>query len=192
MFGRNEQGEFIAKDLYGGELGLLGDERGDAEVQAIVQQFGGDVAGKRAAHGEMDLRIKLAIAGQHGQQRVDGAFVDAEGEFAASAGAQVVHSAADFVAEIQDAFGITEQEPAGVGKLAGTGAAGEEGFADFVFELADGDADGGLGAVKLLGGAGEAAFAGDGEEDVEFGEVHMIKPKKPAAATKPKALQMAT
>src|SRR5579864_3699843 len=106
MFGRNDQGEFVAKDFDGGELWLLGYERGDAEVQAIVQQFGGDVAGKRAAHGQMDLRIKLAIAGQHGQQGVDGAFVDAEGEFAASAAAEVVHSAADFVAEIEDAFRI--------------------------------------------------------------------------------------
>ena len=76
------------------------------------------------------LGEKLAVAGQHGQQRVDGAFVDAEGEFAASAGAQIVHGAADFVAQIQDAFGIADQEPAGVGKLAGTGSAGEEGFAD--------------------------------------------------------------
>src|ERR1700730_6515906 len=187
MFGRNDQGKLIAKDFDGGELGLLGDKRGDAEVQAIVQQFGGDIAGKRTAHGKMDLRIKLAIAGQHGEQRVDGAFVDAEGEFAASAGAEIVDGAADFVAEIEDAFCIADQEAAGVCKLAGAGSAGEEGFADFVFELADGDADGGLGAEELLGGAGEAAFAGDGEEDVEFGEVHMIKAKKPAAATKPKA-----
>jgi hypothetical protein len=172
MFGRNDQGKLIAKDFYRGELRLLGDERRDAEIQAIVQQFRGDIAGKRAAHGQMDLRIKPAIAGQDGQQRVDGAFVDAKGKFAATTGAEVVDGAADFIAQVQNTFGITDQEPAGVGKLAGAGAAGEEGFADFVFQLADGDADGGLGTVELLGGAGEAALAGDGEEDVEFGEVH--------------------
>ena len=76
--------------------------------------------------------IKLAIAGQYRQKRVDGAFVDAEGELAASAGAEIVDGAADFVAEIEDAFGIAEQEAAGVGELAGTGSAGEEGFADLL------------------------------------------------------------
>ena len=78
----------------------------------------------------------------------------------------------DFVAEIEDALGVADQEAAGVGELAGAGAAGEEGLADLVLQLADGDAHGGLGAEELLGGAGEAALAGDGEEDVEFGEVH--------------------
>ena len=103
---------------------------------------------------------------------MDGAFVDAEGEFAAAAGAEVVDGALDFLAEIEHALGVADQELAGVGELAGAGAAGEEGLADPVLELADGDADGGLGAEELLGGAGEAALAGDGEEDVEFGEVH--------------------
>jgi hypothetical protein len=100
---------------------------------------------------------------------MNGAFVDAERKLAASAAAEVVDGAADFVAEIQDAFGIADQEAAGVGKLAGTGAASEQGFADPFLELADGDADGGLGAIELLGGAGEGALAGDGEEDVKFG-----------------------
>src|SRR5690242_14719262 len=169
MFRRNDERELIAKDFDRGKLRLLRNEGGDAEVEAIVQQFGGDVARKGASHGQMNLRIKLPVAGQHREQGVDGAFVHAERKLTAAAGAQVVHGAADFVAEIENAFGVADQEPAGVGKLAGARAAGEERFTDFVFEFADGDADGGLGAIELLGGAGEAALAGHGEEDVEFG-----------------------
>ena len=168
MLRRNDQGELIAKDFYGGELGLLRNKRRDAEVQAIVQQFGGNVPRKRAAHGQMHLRKKLPVTGQHGQQGMNGAFVHAKRELAAAAGAEVVHGAPDFVAEIEDAFGIADQEAAGIGKLAGASPAGEQGFADLVFEFANGDADGGLGAVKLLRGAGEAALAGDREKHVKF------------------------
>ena len=170
--GRDHEGQLVAKDLDGGELRLLGNEGGDAEVEAIVQELAGNVAREGAADGQMDLRVHLPIAGQDGEQGVDGAFVDAEGELAAAAGAEVVDGAADFVAKIEDALGVADQEAAGVGELAGTGAAGEEGLADLVLQLADGDADGGLGAEELLCGAREAAFAGHGEQDVEFGEVH--------------------
>ena len=120
----------------------------------------------------MRRTAKLAVAGQHGQQGVDGAFVHAKRKVAAAAGAKIVDGTADFIAQVEDAFGIADKQPAGVGKLAGTGSTGEERFADFIFELADGDADGGLSAIELLGGAREAAFAGYGEEDVEFGEIH--------------------
>ena len=102
---------------------------------------------------------------------MDRAFVDAKREFAHAAGAQVLHGALDLFAEIEHALGIAGEEMAGVGELAGARAAREEGFADPLLELADGDADGGLGAEEFLRGAGEAAFAGDGEEDVEFGEI---------------------
>ena len=39
MFGRNHQGKLVAKDFDGAELGLLGDERGDAEVQTWLASF---------------------------------------------------------------------------------------------------------------------------------------------------------
>ncbi len=103
---------------------------------------------------------------------MDGAFVHAEREFAAAAAAQVFEGALDLLAQVEHALGVAGQQLAGVGELAGAGAAGEERLADPLLELADGDAHGGLGAEELLRGAGEAALAGDGQEDVEFGEVH--------------------
>ena len=103
---------------------------------------------------------------------MDGAFVDAEREFAAAAAAQVFHGAVDLVAQVEHALGIGGQQLAGVGELAGARAAGKQRLAHRFFELADGDADRGLGAKELLCGAGEAVLARHGEEDVQFGEVH--------------------
>src|SRR5579883_2433836 len=61
MPGRDDEGEFVAKNFRGGELRLLRYKGGDAEVEAVVQQFRGDVAGKRAADGQMDLREHLTV-----------------------------------------------------------------------------------------------------------------------------------
>src|SRR5580704_3097965 len=105
---------------------------------------------------------------------MDRAFVDAERELTTPASAQVFEGALGFLAQVQHAFGVIDQQLAGVGELTGAGAAGEEGLADPVLEAADGDAYGRLGAVELFGGAGEAALAGDGQEDVEFGEIHIF------------------
>ena len=169
---RNDEGQFVAENFDGGELWLLGNEGDHAEIEAVVQQLGGNVAREGAAHGQAHVGILAAITHQNRQQGVDGAFVDAEGELAACRRSAGPDGALDLLAEIEHALGVAGQELAGVGELAGAGAAREEGLADPFLELADGDADGGLGAKELLRGAGEAAFAGDGEEDVEFGEVH--------------------
>ena len=77
------------------------------------------------------------------------------------------------VAEVQEFFGVFLQGMASVGEDAFSGGAVEEGFAEFVFELADGLTDRRLRAEKLFGGARKAAFASHGEEDFEFGKFHV-------------------
>ncbi len=144
----------------------------------MVEQLRGNVARKGAPHGQADVGVEATVTHQGGQQGVDGAFVDAQGELAAAAGTEVVEGALGLLAKIEHALGIVDEQLAGVGELAAAGAAGEERLAHPVFEAANGDADGGLGAEELLGGAGEAALASDGEEDVEFSEVHGVLPSE--------------
>jgi len=66
------------------------------------------------------------------------------------------------VAQVEEFFGVFLQGVAGVGQDAFARGAVEERFTDFIFELADGLADRGLGAEEFFGGPGEAAFSGYG------------------------------
>ncbi len=63
VLGRDDEGQFVAENLDGGELRLLGNEGGDAEIEAIVQQLGGNVARKGAADGQMDVGIQSGGSG---------------------------------------------------------------------------------------------------------------------------------
>jgi hypothetical protein len=74
-----------------------------------------------------------------------------------------------FVAKVQEALGVVSEQCARVGKADRTCATDEERLAEVLLELANGEADGRLGAIEALGGAREAAFASDGKEDLEFG-----------------------
>jgi hypothetical protein len=76
------------------------------------------------------------------------------------------------LAEVEDALGVVAQNFAGIGKAGGATAAHKQALADPILQAADGEADGGLGAVELVGGAGEAFLAGDGQEGVQLHQVH--------------------
>jgi hypothetical protein len=115
-----------------------------------------------------DARMKLAEGGEGREKSVNGAFVDAEGELAAGERFEFAKSFFYFVAEIDQALGVVQEKSAGVGEADGACAADEERLAEAVFELADGEADGRLRAVKALGGAGEAAFLGNHKKNLEF------------------------
>ncbi len=105
--------------------------------------------------------MELAVAVERGKQRVDRALVHAERELPALEASEVVHPLADFLAQIEHAVGVFEQQHAGIGEHAGTRAADEQRLADPLFELADRDAYGGLRPVELFGGAGKAVLAHD-------------------------------
>ena len=63
VLGRDHEGQLVAEDLDGGELRLLGNEGGDAEVEAIVQELAGNVAREGAADGQMDFGIQSGDSG---------------------------------------------------------------------------------------------------------------------------------
>ncbi len=90
---------------------------------------------------------------------------------------KLVERAGGLAAEGQQAQSIIAQQDAGGGERAVARGAVEERFADRFLELADDLADGGLGAVQALRGAGEAALFGHGEEGFELGEFHTIPPE---------------
>lgn len=77
---------------------------------------------------------------------------------------------------VKDGAGVGKQHLAGRSQTHGRGRAVEQLFTDVGFESSYLLADAGLRDVKLLGGAGEAAVAGNRNEVVELSELHSRKP----------------
>jgi hypothetical protein len=120
-------------------------------------------------HVNEDSRIPFAELADGRKKGVNGKLVDAQRELAAVEAFQLGKAFLHFVAEVDETFGIIFQECASVSEADGTGTADEHRLAEVLLEFADSETDGGLRAVEALGRAREAAFAGDGQEDLEFG-----------------------
>ena len=178
VFWGNDEGQFVFADFGGLELRLLRNVGDGADIEAVVEDFVGDVARKHAMDADENAGVELAERGEGGQQGVDGAFVDAEREFAARERFEFAKPFFYFVAEIDQALGVVHEEGAGVGEADGAGATDEERLAEAVLEFANGEADGRLRAVKAFGGAGEAAFLGDHQKYLEFSEIHGDSPSR--------------
>jgi len=165
LWGYN-QSQFVFQDFSGLELRVARNEGDGAEVQAVVQNFVRNVAGEHAVDSDLHSGMQLAEFCQGGEEGVDGAFVYAEGEFAALEAFEFGEALGDFVTEIDEAFGVVFEKSAGVGHAHGARAADEQGLSKAIFEFTDGEADGGLGAIETFGGAGKAAFLGDHEKNL--------------------------
>jgi len=98
--------------------------------------------------------MQFAKFGEGGKKRVNGAFVDAEGKFTAVEALEFAEALFDLVAEVDETFGVIPEQCAGIGQADGASAANEERLAERILELADGQTDGRLRAVKTLGSAG--------------------------------------
>ena len=83
VLGVDDQCQLIFADFRSQKLGVAGDERDGAEIEAVVQDFMRDVARKHAVDAHLDARMLFAKFGQGGKESVDGAFVHTHGEFAA-------------------------------------------------------------------------------------------------------------
>src|SRR5690242_11037621 len=177
MLGGHDQGQLVLEDFGCLQLGIARDKRDGAQVEAIIQHFVGNIAGKHAVDANLHAGMKLTEFPEGGEQGMDGAFVDAEGKLAAADFLQFGQALFDFVAQIDEAVGVIAQEGTRVGQADGARAADKEGLAEVVFELADGQADGGLGAKEALRGTGKAALARDGQEYLEFAQVHGVPAK---------------
>jgi hypothetical protein len=172
VLGRHDERKFVFEDFGGLELRVARHEGDRAEVQAIVEDFVRDIAREHAMHADEHAGVLLAKGAESRKQGMNRAFVDAEGEFAAGEAAKLIKPFFDFVAEIDEALGVIAKEVARVGEAHRARAADEERLSETLLEFADGEADGRLCAVKAFGGAREAALAGDGQENLQFTEVH--------------------
>ena len=174
VFRRNNKSQLIFEDFRGLELGIAGNVGDGAQIEAVIEDFVGDIAGKHAVDADLDAGMQFAKLGQGGEKRVNGTFVDADGKFAALETFEFGKTFFDFVAEVDEAFGVFLEEQAGVGETDRAGASNEQGLAEGIFEFADGKTDSGLRAVQAFGGAGKAAFLRDHKENLQFAEVHRV------------------
>ena len=160
--------------IYGNraKAGILGTEREDAKLAGALEQLIGDAAGEGTLDGDADVRADAAEGVQHREKPEAGVFIGDHGEAATLEGAQLLKGDDGFSAQAEETFRIAAQQLAGGGQGAFARGALEERLADFLFELADGVADGGLGAVQSQGGAGKALLFNDGEKGFELVEVH--------------------
>ena len=142
------------------------------ELHGAIEDLIGDLAGKGALDGDTDVGVVAAKGIQDGQEPETGVFIGGDGKPSALQRAQFFESGDGFAAQPQKAFSIAAQKLTGRGESAVARGSIEEGFADFLFQLADGMADGGLGAAHSNSGPGEAFFFNDGEEGLELVKVH--------------------
>lgn len=176
MIGGNDERKFVEIHDDRFELRVLRIIGKDAEFDVVLEDIIGNVAAERTADGDFDGGMETAEFGEDGQKVEGREFVGRDVELAFLKLAELDESFLGVLTEVHEFFGVFLEDTAGVGEDSVTGRAVEERLADFEFELADGLTDRGLGAEELLGGAGEAALAGNGEKDFELGKIHGTVP----------------
>ena len=137
MLGRDDEDELVFQDFGGLQLRVARNEGDGAEIEAVVEDFVRDVAGKHAVHAHLHAGMFFAEDGERGEQSVDGAFVDAQRKFAALEAFELGEALFDFVAEVEEALGVVLQQGAGVGHAHRAGATDKERLAEAVFEFAN-------------------------------------------------------
>ena len=143
-----------------------------AEVERAAEDFAGHLPGRDAAHLDVRVGMVRAEAFDHRQQDVYGAFVGADQHAAAPQVLQLANRALGLCAQCREALRVVEEKLARLGQPASLRGTIEQAFVQLVLEPPDGLADCRLGAVQPLRGAREAALGGDGEEDLQLGEIH--------------------
>src|SRR5579872_24950 len=172
MLGRNDEDEFVEKDDDGLQAGVLGFVGEDSEFGTVAQDIVGNVAAQSTFDGDTDHGMQAAEFRENRKQVKDGKFVGGDDQFAFLQLTEFGERFGGFRAEIDQLLGILVEDFPRVGKDAFAGGAVEQSFAEFVFQLTNGLADGRLGAEEFVGSAGETALAGYGQEDFQLGKVH--------------------
>ncbi len=160
----DQQHQLVRAQRHGQQPLVAGIERDDAEVEAALRHFDADLARRHAAHVDENARMLLAELFDQRQQHVDAALVRSDQHAAALQVAQLADRQLRLFRKPLQPLGVVAQHAPGLGQRAVLRRAIEQPLPHFVFETADGLADGGLGAVQLRGGARKAAFRGNGEK----------------------------
>ena len=141
-------------------------ERQDAEIEAALEQLGGDLPRRHAPDLDARLRVLAREALDDRQQRVDRRLVRADDDPPAADLLQLAHRRLGLGRQPQQPRGVVLQQRARLGQRAVARRPVEELVPELVLEPPDGLADGRLGAVQLLGRLGEAPLGRDGDEGV--------------------------
>ena len=176
MLRGNDQGELIFQDFHGLELGIARHIGNGAKVEAVIEDFVGNVAGKHAMDADLDAGVQFTEFGERREKSVNGAFVDAQRKFAALEAFEFGESLFDLIAEIDEALGVLLQERSCIGEADRPGAADKKRLAEGIFELPHGQADRRLGAVEALSRTRETAFLGNHQKYLEFTQIHGSPP----------------
>ena len=139
--GRHEEYQVVHVDDDRHEAGVVGVEREQADVEAALDDFDGDLACAHAANVHVDPRAPFPELHHHGQQDVDGAFVGPDEHAAAFQVAQLADGGLGLVGEAKQAFAVVAQHAAGFGEAAVLGGAVDEALAEFVLEALERLAD---------------------------------------------------
>ena len=107
-----------------------------------------------------------------GKQDVHGPFVGADQHPAPPQVLQLANGALGLRLELHEALRVVEQQLARLGQSAALRRAIEQPLVELVLEAPDRLADGRLRPVQPFRRAREAALGGDGEEDLQLGEIH--------------------
>ena len=86
--------------------------------------------------------------------------------------AQVAHRRLGLLRQPDEPLPVVLQHPPRLGQRPGLRRSVEELLAEVGFETPDRLADGGLGPMDLGGGARKAALVGDGQKDLQRGQIH--------------------
>ncbi len=119
------------------------------------------------AHADLDRRVVVAKARQEAgdAERLHRLRLHhPERDRAAQPGPDLAHRVLGEVDRLEHVARLRQQRPAGVGQLAAAVAAGEELGAQLPLQRQHRRRDRGLDQVQAVGGAGEAALLGDGDE----------------------------
>src|SRR5262249_2826491 len=157
--------EFVLQDFGRLQLRVARHVGNRTEIQAIVQDFMGDVAREHAMHPNLDARMLLAEFCNRGHERMNRAFIYTEGKLAPLQAFEFTKPLFDFIAKIDQAFGIVLQKSPGIGEANRPRPTYKKPLAQIFLKLANRQADRGLRTIKAFRSARKTAFACDRKKD---------------------------
>ena len=143
------------------------------DLDLVVEHHRQDLFGVAGAHGDVDARVQIREALQHGRQHVRAHRRRGAQRQPSRAGrAQVGQRLATVVDRLHGALGARQEHAPGVGQPHAAAGAHEERLAELLFERLDARGQRRLGDVQRLGGAADVAGAGDFDECLDLAEQH--------------------
>lgn len=177
MPGIDQHDELVVAEGEGLQAPLARREGQHPEVERAAEHFPGDLPGRDAAHLDLGVGMIRTETLDDREQDVHRPFVGADQHAAAPQILQLANRVLGFRLELREALCVVEQQLARLGQTPALRGPVEQPLVELVLQPPDRLADGGLRPVQALRGAREAALVGDGEEDLQLGEIHGDAPR---------------